>query len=90
MILDIISYFSDSPYFNVLTAVIALASAIAALLPVPKEGSTMSKIDKVIDFLALNVGKAKDKPKEEKKEEVVEAKAVLKSAKEVADVAKSK
>jgi len=47
-------------WFAVVTAVIALASAIAAATPTPKEGSFLAKVYKVIDFLALNVGKAKD------------------------------
>lgn len=50
-----------SPWFSVATAVITLASAVAAATPTPKAGSTRAKAYKVIDFLALNVGKAKQK-----------------------------
>lgn len=60
-IIDIICKFSDNPYFNVVTAVVALASAICALTPTPAEGTWKSKVYKVIEFLAINVGKAKDK-----------------------------
>ena len=45
--------------FGVVTAVIAAASAIAALTPTPKDDGFIKKIYKVIDFLALNVFNAK-------------------------------
>jgi|TARA_A200000159_G_scaffold31168_1_gene27703 hypothetical protein len=47
--------------FGVVTAVIAAASAIAALTPTPKDDTFIGKAYKVIDWLALNVFKAKDK-----------------------------
>ena len=47
---------------SILTGAVALASAIAALTPTPKDDNWVGKIYKVIDLLALNVGKAKDKP----------------------------
>ena len=56
----LIQLLQNNPYFGVVTAVIALASAIAAVTPTPKEGSVLAKVYKVIDFLALNVGKAKE------------------------------
>jgi len=43
------------------TAIVAAASAIAALTPTPKDDAIASKAYKIIDWLALNVGKAKDK-----------------------------
>ena len=46
---------------GILTGIVAVASAIAALTPTPKDDTIVGKIYKVIDFLALNVGKAKDK-----------------------------
>ena len=46
---------------GILTGAVALASAIAALTPTPKDDTIVGKIYKVIDLLALNVGKAKDK-----------------------------
>jgi len=49
------------PWFPVVTSVVALASAIAAVTPTPKAGSTWSKVYKVIDIAALNFGKAKQK-----------------------------
>jgi hypothetical protein len=44
-----------------LTSIVTGASALAALTPTPKDDSFLGKIYKVIDFLALNIGKAKDK-----------------------------
>lgn len=44
-----------------LTAVVAAASAIAALTPTPKDDGLAAKAYKVVDWLALNIGKAKDK-----------------------------
>lgn len=46
---------------NAVTAVIAAASAIAAVTPTPKDDGWAAKAYKLIDWLALNVGKAKDK-----------------------------
>lgn len=51
----------NNSYVSVITAVIALFSAIAAVTPTPKEGSVLSYLYKIIDILALNIGKAKDK-----------------------------
>jgi hypothetical protein len=47
--------------FGVVTAIIAAASAIAALTPTPKDDTFIGKAYKVVDWLALNVFKAKDK-----------------------------
>lgn len=57
----ILEFIQTNQYFGVVSAVIALASAIAAVTPTPEPGSLLSKVYFVIDFLALNVGKAKDK-----------------------------
>jgi len=46
---------------GIITGVVAVASAIAALTPTPKDDTIVGKIYKVLDMLALNVGKAKDK-----------------------------
>ena len=53
--------FIPTEWMLVITSVIAAASAIAALTPTPEEGSLLSKVYKVIDWAALNIGKAKDK-----------------------------
>ena len=57
----IIETLLSNPWFNVVTAIVALASAIAAATPTPKEGSLVAKAYKVVDFLAMNIGKAKQK-----------------------------
>ena len=57
----IIELIQDNPWFGVVTAAIALASAVAAATPTPKKGSFLAKVYSVIDWAALNVGKAKDK-----------------------------
>jgi len=44
-----------------LTAIVAAASAVAALTPTPSDDSFVAKAYKIVDWLALNVGKAKDK-----------------------------
>ena len=44
-----------------LTAIVAAASAIAALTPTPTDDNLVAKAYKIVDWLALNVGKAKDK-----------------------------
>lgn len=46
---------------QIFTAIVTVFSAIAAATPTPQEGTWMSKVYKLVDFLALNVGKAKDK-----------------------------
>ena len=57
----LISLIEQNPWFGVLTAFIAFASAVSAATPTPKKGSIWSKIYSIIDWAALNVGKAKQK-----------------------------
>lgn len=57
----LINFVQTQSWFGIVTAVIALASAIAAATPTPAPGTTLAKLYAVIDFLALNIGKAKDK-----------------------------
>ena len=45
---------------QILTGIVTTASAVAAITPTPKEGMGRALYG-VIDMLALNVGKAKDK-----------------------------
>ena len=51
----------SSELIGILTSVVAAASAIAALTPTPKDDGLFKKIYGLLDMLALNVGKAKDK-----------------------------
>ena len=46
---------------SVVTAVIALASAIAALTPTPKDDNLLRKVRSFIDTLAINVKHARNK-----------------------------
>lgn len=46
---------------EVASLVVAAAAAIAALTPTPKDDGVIKTIRKVVDALALNVGKAKNR-----------------------------
>ena len=46
---------------GILTGIVTVASAVAALTPTPKDDGWVKKIYNILDSLALNVGKAKDK-----------------------------
>ena len=63
---DIISWISShlGEIVAILTGAVTVASAIAALTPTPKDDNVVGKVYKVVDWLALNVGKAKNKPGE--------------------------
>jgi len=45
---------------DILTKVIAVAAAVAAMTKTPSDDGVMAKVRKVIDFLALNVANAKN------------------------------
>ena len=47
--------------FNILTAAVALASAVAAMTPTPTDDLWVAKAYKLLDVIALNIGKAKEK-----------------------------
>jgi hypothetical protein len=49
-----------SDLIGVAATIVAAASAVAALTPTPKDDTWVAKIYKVVDWLALNIGKAKD------------------------------
>jgi hypothetical protein len=46
--------------FMWVTAIIAIASFIAAVTPTPSGDKWLAKLYKVIDFCALNIGRAKE------------------------------
>jgi len=54
---------------DALTAIVTGASALAALTPTPKDDTFLGKAYKLVDWLALNVGKAKETGKEESQKE---------------------
>jgi len=43
------------------TGIIAIASLVSAITPTPKDDILIGKLYKLVDLLALNIGKAKDK-----------------------------
>lgn len=51
--------------FGVILGAHGLASAIVALTPTPKDDEIVGKVYKVIEKVALVVGKAKDDPNKE-------------------------
>ena len=53
--------FSIADILMYLTAAVTACSAIAAVTPTPKDDQAISMIYKVIDGIALNFGKAKEK-----------------------------
>ena len=46
--------------FNIATAAIALASAITAVTPTPRDDELVGKAYKYLEYFALVVGKAKE------------------------------
>jgi hypothetical protein len=48
-------------YLEVALAIHAAASAICALTPTRKDDDLLGKAYKVLEFLALNIGRAKDR-----------------------------
>jgi|TARA_R110000824_G_scaffold399518_3_gene605070 hypothetical protein len=45
----------------IISVIVTVASAIAALTPTPKDDKWIGKLYKIIDVFALNIGKAKNK-----------------------------
>jgi len=58
---QLIQLLQGQEWFGILSAVVALASTIAASTPTPTPGTPLAMLYKVIDVLALNIGKAKQK-----------------------------
>ena len=46
---------------SVLTMIVTVASLVAASTPTPKDDVCIGKLYKLVDLLALNIGKAKQK-----------------------------
>ena len=46
---------------TIVTSIVTIASIVAAITPTPKDDNLIRKIYKIIDLLAINVGKAKEK-----------------------------
>ena len=62
--MNIVTYLVENKdeLIAIVSSVVALASLIAAITPTPKDDTWGGKAYKIVDWLALNVGKAKDKP----------------------------
>ena len=61
------------------TAIVAAASAIAALTPTPKDDNWVKKAYTLIDWFALNVGKAKQQVKKLLRKKQLQRKSLLKN-----------
>jgi hypothetical protein len=65
--LEIVSWITSHSDLIISAAskVVAAASAIAAITPTPSSDSFIGKLYKIVDWLALNIGKAKDTGKDD-------------------------
>lgn len=59
---DVITFFSTNwvNIMGIVTGAVSVASMIAAITPTPRDDIFIGKLYKIVDWLALNVGKAKD------------------------------
>jgi hypothetical protein len=46
-------------WIGIITGVVCLASIICALTPTPKDDAMIARFYKIVELLALNIGKAK-------------------------------
>jgi hypothetical protein len=58
---ELIDVLDSNGWIGIVTAIVTLSSAITAVTPTPQEGTVLSKVYKLIEILALNILKAKDK-----------------------------
>ena len=49
--------------FSIVTTAVSLASAIAAITETPADDTVVGKIYRILDLFALNIGRAKQLPK---------------------------
>lgn len=59
--MDAFAAFFDSPWYGVLTSLIATASVAAAITPNKFDGKILQFLRDVIDLMAVNFGNAKPK-----------------------------
>ena len=63
IIQSIYQFFDNFPaWLNAILAVVSAASAITALTPTPRDDQFVGRLYRILEMLALNVGKAKDQP----------------------------
>ena len=46
---------------TIVTSIVTIASIIAAITPTPKDDNIIKKAYQIVDLLAINIGKAKEK-----------------------------
>ena len=80
----ILEFISDKPWFGLVAAVIAAAAAFCAATSTPEAGTWKAKVYGVIEFLALNIGKAKAKAEVKEAVTDVVSGAVKKATKKAA------
>ena len=51
---------NSTQLIGIATAIVTAASAIAALTPTPTDDTWVGKAYRIVDWLALNIGRAKD------------------------------
>ena len=59
--MELITNALGNEWVQYVTAAVAVFSAISAVTPTPEPGTWRAKMYKVVDWISLNVGKAKDK-----------------------------
>lgn len=59
---NIINYIleNSTELIGIATAIVTAASAIAALTPTPADDTWVGKAYRIVDWLALNIGRAKE------------------------------
>jgi hypothetical protein len=57
--LEVVNWIIENPV-QVITGIVTVAAAIAAITPSPEDDKAVAKARKVLDALALNVGHAKN------------------------------
>ncbi len=58
----------SSEFFEIVFAVVSVASLITALTPTPRDDEMVGRIYRIIEAVALNVGHAKDTPPNRKRD----------------------
>jgi len=64
-IIAIIAALDISGIAIALLAIVGGAATLAAMTPTPKDDIVLAKIKKVLDFVAMNIGQAKNKDSDE-------------------------